>query len=217
MAAEHGHAIVPVYLGGFWGSVFSYSGGRFFWKIPRRVPYRCRSPSAGRDGQERRAAGPPGDRRAGGAGQQPQRADVPAAGPPVPPRLPPQLLPLEGGRHDRRHLSGGRLLAGGLVLRKLLCRNVLEENEPRVGLLLPPSVGAVLVNAALALDRRVAVNLNYTLSSSVLNDCIRQCGIRRVITSRRVLERFPLKLEAETVFLEDFQPLVRPADKLRAC
>jgi len=32
--------IVPVALDRLWGSVFSYSGGRFFWKRPRRLPYR---------------------------------------------------------------------------------------------------------------------------------------------------------------------------------
>jgi len=31
--------VVPVHLGGLWGSVFSYSGGRFFWKLPRRWRY----------------------------------------------------------------------------------------------------------------------------------------------------------------------------------
>jgi len=31
--------LVPVYLDGLWGSIFSYHGGRFFWKLPRRWPY----------------------------------------------------------------------------------------------------------------------------------------------------------------------------------
>ncbi len=31
--------IVPVYLDRVWGSVFSFKGGRFFWKWPVRVPY----------------------------------------------------------------------------------------------------------------------------------------------------------------------------------
>jgi acyl-[acyl-carrier-protein]-phospholipid O-acyltransferase / long-chain-fatty-acid--[acyl-carrier-protein] ligase len=34
-----GAPVVPVYLGGLWGSIFSNSGGRFFWKLPRRWPY----------------------------------------------------------------------------------------------------------------------------------------------------------------------------------
>src|SRR5207302_8663582 len=31
--------IIPVYLDRVWGSIFSYKGGRFFWKWPVRVPY----------------------------------------------------------------------------------------------------------------------------------------------------------------------------------
>jgi acyl-[acyl-carrier-protein]-phospholipid O-acyltransferase/long-chain-fatty-acid--[acyl-carrier-protein] ligase len=31
--------IVPVYLGGVWGSVFSFERRRFLWKIPHHVPY----------------------------------------------------------------------------------------------------------------------------------------------------------------------------------
>lgn len=32
--------VIPIHLGGLWGSIFSYWGGRFFWKIPRKIPYR---------------------------------------------------------------------------------------------------------------------------------------------------------------------------------
>src|SRR5438067_13251447 len=31
--------VIPVYLDRVWGSVFSFKGGRFFWKWPVRVPY----------------------------------------------------------------------------------------------------------------------------------------------------------------------------------
>ena len=31
--------IIPVCLDGVWGSIFSYQQGRFFWKVPRRLPY----------------------------------------------------------------------------------------------------------------------------------------------------------------------------------
>jgi acyl-[acyl-carrier-protein]-phospholipid O-acyltransferase/long-chain-fatty-acid--[acyl-carrier-protein] ligase len=31
--------IIPVYLDHVWGSIFSFKGGRFFWKWPARVPY----------------------------------------------------------------------------------------------------------------------------------------------------------------------------------
>ena len=31
--------VIPVYLEGVWGSIFSYDKGRFVWKWPRRLPY----------------------------------------------------------------------------------------------------------------------------------------------------------------------------------
>src|SRR5207249_5405027 len=31
--------IIPLYLDRTWGSIFSSKGGRFFWKLPARVPY----------------------------------------------------------------------------------------------------------------------------------------------------------------------------------
>lgn len=31
--------IIPVHLDGIWGSIFSYEGGRYFWKWPKRIPY----------------------------------------------------------------------------------------------------------------------------------------------------------------------------------
>lgn len=34
-----GAPVIPVHLDGLWGSVFSYSGGRFFFKWPRKIPY----------------------------------------------------------------------------------------------------------------------------------------------------------------------------------
>ena len=73
-------------------------------------------------------------------------------------------------------MSGGQLLAGAWRLRRLLRREVLAADEEHVGILLPPSVAAVLANAALTIDRRVVVNLNYTVTSDVLNACIAQCG-----------------------------------------
>jgi acyl-[acyl-carrier-protein]-phospholipid O-acyltransferase/long-chain-fatty-acid--[acyl-carrier-protein] ligase len=32
--------IVPVHLGGVWGSIFTFERGRYLWKLPKRVQYR---------------------------------------------------------------------------------------------------------------------------------------------------------------------------------
>ena len=102
-------------------------------------------------------------------------------------------------------LSGYKLLAGTLIMRKLLRQHVLDTDEEYVGVLLPPTVPAVIVNLALTMDRRAAINLNYTVTSEVLNACLKQCNIKHVITSRKAWEKFDLDLEAEIVYLEDFR------------
>jgi acyl-[acyl-carrier-protein]-phospholipid O-acyltransferase/long-chain-fatty-acid--[acyl-carrier-protein] ligase len=59
-------------------------------------------------------------------------------------------------------LTGGQLLMRSLILRRLLLREVLADDEKYVGILLPPATGTVVVNAALTLAGRVGCNLNYT-------------------------------------------------------
>ncbi|MGO9112558.1 MAG: AMP-binding protein [Thermoguttaceae bacterium] len=113
-------------------------------------------------------------------------------------------------------LTGGALLTSTLALRRLLRREVLATDENHVGILLPPSAAAVLANAALTLDRRIAVNLNYTVTSELINASMAQCGIRHVLTSRRVLDRFALKLDAEVVYVEELKRRMIWSDKLLA-
>jgi acyl-[acyl-carrier-protein]-phospholipid O-acyltransferase/long-chain-fatty-acid--[acyl-carrier-protein] ligase len=113
-------------------------------------------------------------------------------------------------------LTGNDLLVRTLILRRLLLRNVLAADEKFVGLILPPSAGAVIANAALPLMQRIPVNLNYTTSWEVMNHCIAKCGIRHVLTSRRVIEKLNPKIDAELVCLDDFREQVTLADKLAA-
>ncbi|MHB8972425.1 MAG: AMP-binding protein [Pirellulaceae bacterium] len=111
-------------------------------------------------------------------------------------------------------LTGGSLLMRSLILRRLLRRDVLEAGETNIGVLLPPSVPAIVANAALSIDKRVAINLNYTVSQEVMQACIDQAGIRHVVTSRKVMEKFDFKLDAELVMLEDLRDKVTLTDKL---
>src|SRR5208283_1347794 len=75
--------------------------------------------------------------------------------------------------------------------------------QSRVGLLLPPSVPAALINFAALLMGKVPVNLNYTVSEATLASCIRQCDIKTVITSRLFLDRLKLKVPCPTILLEE--------------
>lgn len=110
-------------------------------------------------------------------------------------------------------LTGGATLTRALVLRRLLNRHYLAPDEQTVGILMPPTVAGAVVNLALALDRRVSVNLNFMLSPQALQDCLVQAGIRHVITSRKVLDRLKLEIDAELIILEDFAQLATKQDK----
>ena len=92
-----------------------------------------------------------------------------------------------------------------LIARRLLLRHVLDPDERYVGVLIPPSAGALVSNAAVTLAGRVAVNLNYTVSNDVMNACIRRAGIRHVLTSRKVMEKFDFHFDAEVVYLDELR------------
>lgn len=111
-------------------------------------------------------------------------------------------------------LSGRAMLMRTLILRRFLRREILAEGESNVGVLLPPSVPALAVNAALSLDRRVAVNLNYTASPEVINYCIERAGIRHVLTSRRVMNKLGIQLNSDLIMLEDVPDQLSLTDKL---
>ena len=207
--------VIPVHLGELWGSIFSFERGKFFWKWPLKVPY----PVSIVFGQPME----------GVKDQHEVRLEVEALGyetmmknkknAMVPPRT--MLRACRKNRFRTKvadstgaEMTGGSLLTSSLVLRRLLRREVLQNSEMNVGVLLPPSVGGVLVNAALTLDRRVAVNLNYTVSNDVMNECIGIAKIKHVLTSRKVMEKFDFQLDAEVVYLEDLREKLRLVDKL---
>ncbi len=209
--------VVPVYLDGLWGSIFSFERGKFFWKWPKRWPYPITiyfgAPLTKPDdvSQLRQAVQDLGaiavrertNQSVGIVTQFIRMCKKRCCSPKV-------------SDSTGQEVTGGMLLMRTLILRRLLRRKVLADDERCVGLLLPPSVGGVITNMALALDRRVSANLNYTVSDSVMNACIEQAKIRHVLTSRKFMEKMNFNLNAEVVFLEDFKNQVTLADKLVA-
>jgi acyl-[acyl-carrier-protein]-phospholipid O-acyltransferase / long-chain-fatty-acid--[acyl-carrier-protein] ligase len=111
-------------------------------------------------------------------------------------------------------LSGHDLLLRTLVLRRIFERKILAADEKFVGVLLPPTVPGAIANFALGLAGRVAVNLNYTVTDAILNSCIEQAGIKHVLTSRKVIEKFGVKVNSNLVYLEDMKDSATHADKI---
>ncbi|HUG20168.1 MAG TPA: AMP-binding protein, partial [Planctomycetaceae bacterium] len=210
--------VIPIYLDGLWGSIFSYSGGKFFWKRPQKWPY----PMSINFGKELRN---PDDVHA--VRQAVQHLGVIAMEQHketqlIPPRVFLRKCRQQGSREKICDSSGVKLsarkvLLASLVLRRVFRRNVFAPGEQNIGILLPPSAGGVLANTAVSIDGRVAVNLNYTMSDEVNNYCVKQAGIKHVLTSRKFLEKKPTELEGvEMVFLEDIKEQAGLADKLAA-
>ena len=115
---------------------------------------------------------------------------------------------------------GTRLNGRQLLIRILAARLVLEKtldpSEKRVGILLPPTAGAAIVNAALALMGRVAVNLNYTSSQSILETCIERAGIRHVISSPTFLSRIELEVGGFLLDAADLRKRLTTMQKIQA-
>lgn len=207
--------ILPVHLDGVWGSIFSFEKGRFLWKFPRRIPYPVTV-----------SYGPPMSSTA-------TAAEVRAAV---------QELHSEAYKHHRAWLEPlgraflrstrrrpfrlcmadartPRLSFAGVLVRSLFLARRLKpvwSGQPRVGILLPPSVPGALVNYAAVLLGKTPVNLNYTASAEVLASCARQCQIESVVTSRAFLEKVPVAVPGRAVYLEELAARPRPGERLVA-
>jgi acyl-[acyl-carrier-protein]-phospholipid O-acyltransferase/long-chain-fatty-acid--[acyl-carrier-protein] ligase len=209
--------VVPAYLHGLWGSIFSFHGGKYFWKMPKqwRLPVTV---AFGKPMQKPREAAQVQQAVAtlGVATMQNTQSDR---------MIPARRFLRQCKRNMKKEkvadswgmkLTGARLLAGSLALTQVLKRK-LRRDEQHVGLLLPPSVGGCLANMAVALAKRVSVNLNYTLTDDGINFCIREAGLKHVITSRKFLEKKPIDIQgAEVLFLEDLKTEVGLLDKVFA-
>jgi acyl-[acyl-carrier-protein]-phospholipid O-acyltransferase/long-chain-fatty-acid--[acyl-carrier-protein] ligase len=115
--------------------------------------------------------------------------------------------------------TGATITYGEALLRSLALGRVLHRKLDRreyVGVFLPPTVPAAVANLALAMQGKIAVNLNYTAGQEVLDSSIQQCEITQVLTSRRALSKFEVKPNAELIYLEDIPKQVTTADKVFA-
>jgi acyl-[acyl-carrier-protein]-phospholipid O-acyltransferase/long-chain-fatty-acid--[acyl-carrier-protein] ligase len=196
--------VIPVYIDRVWGSVFSFKRGRFFWKLPERLPYPVTV-----------AFGAP--LPATISGPEAHLALMELGAEAVAHRHEPTaLLHTAFMRVARRRwrrlaiadstgqrLTYGRALVGAMLLADLIRRRTPDES--RIGLLLPASVGGALANLAVLMAGRVPVNLNFTVGPEVLRASVAQAGIRTMLTSRKFLTKAGLAESEGMVFLEDLR------------
>src|ERR1700736_5700519 len=190
LVARHANApVVPVWLDQLWGSIFSFQGGRFFTKLPKRTPYRVTI-----------AFGKPLDADA---------ADIAT--------VREELLKLgefcfsrrrELNRHlaetcvrglkkrgfstgvvsgvDQSKLGRAKLLGAAAALSRYLRRECRDE---RIAIVLPASKGSVVANLAVILAGKVPVDLNFTMGRAANESCFRRAKLRLAISATPFIER----------------------------
>lgn len=181
IANRAGVPIIPAWLNGFWGSLWSRAPRRRI--ITGRVSLRLGAPL-------------PSNTRAGTA-----RREVMALA---------HAQTLAETARDNRTLGFATLTKvrqhpfaicvidahGALsmwktaaIARALIPAMGLADDERRVGIVLPPGRAGTLVNLALALDGRTAVNLNHTVGDVQLKRMADLAGLRTIITANAYLKR----------------------------
>lgn len=208
--------IIPLHLDRVWGSIFSFKDKRFVWKLPRRIPYRVTLTFGAPLPNTADAATLRGVISEMGTDAFSLReADS-------------RSLPEEFIRTARAHPTRFSMVDTAtrmrLTFRESLVRSVVLaralaprwRDQEMVGICLPPTCVGALVNVAAALSGRVPVNINYTASKESIASVAEQCGIRTVLTSRAFLEKFPLDLPGEVLYIEDVVAAVTPAEKRTA-
>lgn len=203
--------IVPVHLDSVWGSVFSFSGGKAFFKWPKEIPYRV-TVSFGKPLPPTATA------------FEVRQAILELAAAAFENRLKDSKpLPLRFAQQQKRcllkagvadattDLNGLETLAGahllGVEIEKIL------DGVERVGVLLPPSAAGALANFGLSLRGKVPINLNYTASKEIVDACLAKAEVLSVVTSRKVVEKLGWSPAGKLIYLEDLAPKIGFARK----
>jgi acyl-[acyl-carrier-protein]-phospholipid O-acyltransferase/long-chain-fatty-acid--[acyl-carrier-protein] ligase len=211
--------VIPVHLDRVWHSIFSFAGGQFLGKTPRRWPYlvtvsfgaplsstktKPASAWAARQAVEELGSEAAELTRERGA------------------TLPARFVRLARSHWNKfamadstgRELTYGRALTAALLLAAEIRRRA--DSQRMIGLLLPATVGGALANLGVSLAGKVPVNLNFTGGKEAMEYAAAQCEIRTVITSKVFLAKAKLEAPEGSVYLEDIMASLTKAQKIFA-
>src|SRR6266478_2151363 len=188
--ARHAKAqVVPVWLDQLWGSIFSFQGGKFFTKFPKRIRYPVTV-----------AFGEPLEAKA---------ADIPTVREELlklgefcfsrRPSLDRHLAEdcVRGLKHrpfatavidgtDHTQLSRGKLLGAAAAFSRYLRKEFPDE---RIAIVLPASKGSMMANLAVTLANKVPVDLNFTIGRAANESCCKRANLRVAISATQFMER----------------------------
>src|SRR5438477_8235757 len=190
LIARHAKAqVVPVWLDQLWGSIFSFQGGRFFTKFPKRIPYPVTI-----------AFGEPVSAEAADVAT--VREELLKLGEACFSRRPsldrhlaeecvrglkrrPFATAVIDGT-DYTELSRSKLLGAAAALSRYLRK---EFSDERIAIVLPASKGSMLANLAVTLANKVPVELNFTMGRAANESCCRRANLQVAISATPFIER----------------------------
>src|SRR6266567_3816563 len=190
LISRHANAlVVPAWLDQLWGSIFSFQGGRFFTKFPKRIPYPVTI-----------AFGKP--LKAEAADIATVREELLRLGefcfsrrPSLDRHLAEECV--RGLKHrpfatavidgtDDSKLSRAKLLGAAAALSRHLQK---EFSDERIAIVLPASKGSMLANLAVTLAGKVPVDLNFTIGRAANEACCKRANLRVAISATPFIER----------------------------
>ena len=190
LIARHANAqVVPVWLDQLWGSIFSFQGGRFFTKFPKRIPYPVTI-----------AFGEPVNAEAANVAT--VREELLKLGESCFSRRPsldrhlaeecvrglkrrPFATAVIDGT-DHSELSRSKLLGAAAAFSRYLRK---EFSDKRIAIVLPASKGSMLANLAVTLANKVPVDLNFTMGRAANESCCRRANLRVAVSATPFMER----------------------------
>jgi acyl-[acyl-carrier-protein]-phospholipid O-acyltransferase / long-chain-fatty-acid--[acyl-carrier-protein] ligase len=211
LIARHANAqVVPVWLDQLWGSIFSFQGGKFFRKVPKRIPYSVTI-----------AFGQPLE--ADAADIATVREELLKLGefcfsrrPSLDRHLaeacvrglkkrPFATAVIDGLDHST--LSRSKLLGAAMALSRYLRKEFPDE---RMAIILPASKGSMVANLAVTLANKVPVDLNFTVGRAANESCCKRANLRVAISATQFMERlkdFPWP--ARVLKLDELMPRMK--------
>src|SRR5205814_1442291 len=188
--ARHAQAqVVPVWLDQLWGSIFSFQGGKFFRKFPKRIPYPVTV-----------AFGRPLDAKSADIAT--MREELLKLGefcfsrrPSLERHLAEECVRglkrrpfatavIDGIDHSS--LSRAKLLGAASALSRHLPKELPDE---RIAIVLPASKGSMLANLSVTLAGKVPIDLNFTIGRAANESCCKRANLRVAISATQFMER----------------------------
>jgi acyl-[acyl-carrier-protein]-phospholipid O-acyltransferase/long-chain-fatty-acid--[acyl-carrier-protein] ligase len=184
--------VLPLSIDGVWGSIFSFAGNKYLWKSPRLkpthvfiafgrpVPAAQVSPAWARrellDLGEKAFRERPVLKRH--LGRECFRALTKHPG----------RVAVVDRTAGRREMTCGQLYAAAATVGRRLRATVAET---RVGIVLPPGIGAFVANLAVVAAGKIPVNLNFTAGRAALETSMQIGGVKTVIFAAVMREKLP--------------------------